>query len=170
MLDREAIKALVPQIGLCLKLEKRIFEYRQKCQEENETPAVALAAIDDAGEQVADVEPVLIEPQSLQPSSSQSTVATKFDVATVVMEHCEDIGVALMSGNSISYLDKLTINRAIVKHCLIAKCGVFPNSQEKVLLAKEIITTFPSLKGVDGTGYVSLIGLIMVIIFHHYFF
>lgn len=78
-----------------------------------------------------------------------------FDIATVVAEKCNKIYERLKSDNTVSYLQKLKLSRKVVKYCLVEKYGAFPSPQAKEDLAQNLIHTFPSLKGLDGTGYVS---------------
>lgn len=161
-MDKESIRTLVPQIGLALKLQKRILDYKKTQEQEIITEEV----IDPGNETVYEIQNSFkvescvpnesAQPSDISISDNIQTSVTKFEVLNTVMDKCEEIGQTLQSGNPISYLEKLKLSRVVVKNCLIKKCGVFPSTQQKEQLAKELISAFPPLKGVDGTGYVSI--------------
>lgn len=113
------------------KIRKKNSDYRKLC-EENNTPEVCdadkIAAVSEAQPSSS-----LLPPQ---PSDNFRHTATKFDVVSVVIDKCQEIGDALKSGSSISYLEKLKPSRALISNCLMKKCGVFPTSQEKELRKK----------------------------------
>jgi len=156
LLDKQALSELVPQIGIRLKLQKKISDYQQEkqnnCIETNKVVAI------EEGNSAAGCEIQLHEVTAcpVVPSPPALSSSKTFDVLGVVKDHCQEIWEKLNLGKSISYLEKLRISRVLVSKCLVEKCGAFPTTQEKETLAKEIITVFPSLKGVDGSGYVSL--------------
>lgn len=90
------------------------------------------------------------------PECSTDTFSKELDIKGIVKKKLPDIYQKLTEGDPslINILEKYKINRLLVDS-YIQKFDCRPTTKDKVELAKQIVKTFPVLKGTDGEDFVS---------------
>ena len=90
------------------------------------------------------------------PTCSSSNGSKNFNLKEIVRKKLPDIFNKLEKGDpaEINILHKYKLNRVIVAS-FIEKYGCRATTKDKLDLAKNIITTFPVLKGAEGEAFVS---------------
>ncbi|GFS37816.1 uncharacterized protein LOC106175700, partial [Trichonephila inaurata madagascariensis] len=97
-------------------------------------------------------EPLCSTPLPLSPGSTSTK--KKINIREIIKLKLPDIFSKLEKGDpsSINILHKYRVNRLLVQ-TYIGNYDCKPSTKDKLDLAKDIVSTFPVLKGSDGEGY-----------------
>lgn len=167
LIDDDTLKILIPKAGPRLKFKSYLKKYLS-CKDdlqsivqhlEDSTTLNDSSILSEHQSEISCVNPTLYEPSTSR-NFTQTVIGNnekRLDVRHIVSRKLPEILKKLDENDPdhITILDKYALNRLIVD-TYIEKFSCTPTTTEKIDLAKDIIRTFPVLKGLEGEGFVSI--------------